>query len=110
MAKTKARIKRDDMVVVIAGEDKGRKGKVLEVRPGTDASARVVVEGVRLVKRHVKASGDRPGSIVEKEAAIHISNVALIDGTGARVKVALRTGADGKKNRVNRKSGATIQG
>lgn len=110
MSKSKVRIKRDDVVVVISGEDKGRKGKVLEVRPGEGASGRVVVEGVRLVKRHVKASGDRPGSIVEKEAAIHISNVALVDSSGARVKVALRTGADGKKNRVNRKTGASIQG
>lgn len=110
MAKTKVRIKRNDTVIVIAGEDKGRKGKVLEVRPGEGADCRVVVEGVRLVKRHVKASGDRPGSIVEKEAALHISNVALVDGSGARIKVALCTGADGKKNRVNRKTGATIQG
>jgi large subunit ribosomal protein L24 len=110
MAKTKVRIKRNDVVVVIAGDDKGRRGKVLEVRPGEGADGRVVVEGVGLVKRHVKASGDRPGSIVEKEAAIHISNVALVDASGARVKVALRTDADGTKNRVNRKTGATVQG
>jgi len=110
MARTKVRIKRGDTVVVIAGADKGRKGKVLEVRPGEGADCRVVVEGVSLVKRHVKANGDRPGSIVEKEAAIHVSNVALVDASGARVKVALREDAEGKKIRVNRKTGAAIQG
>jgi len=110
MAKTKVRIKRNDTVIVIAGADKGRKGKVLEVRPGDGADCRVVVEGVNLVKRHVKASGDRPGSIVEKEAAVHVSNVALIDASGNRVKVAYREDASGKKIRVNRKTGAAIQG
>lgn len=110
MAKTKVRIKRNDTVLVIAGDDKGRKGRVLEVRPGAGPEARLVVEGVRMVKRHVKAAGDRPGSIIEKEAPIHISNVVLLDSSGERVKVALRTTADGKKSRANRKTGATIQG
>ncbi len=110
MAKIKLRIKRNDTVVVIAGSDKGRRGKVLEVRPGSGDDARVVVEGVKLVKRHIKASGDRPGSIVEKEAAIHISNVALVDASGTRIKVALKTDTEGVKQRVNRKTGAPVRG
>lgn len=105
MAKNKLKIRRDDQVVVIAGKHKGRTGKVLEVLP---QEGRVVVEGVALVKKHVKAQQDRPGSIIQKEAAIHISNVALWDAAaGTRVKVAYKV-EDGKKTRVNRKTGAAI--
>lgn len=106
MAKQKLRIRRDDVVVVIAGRDQGKTGKVLEVRP---AEGRVVVEGVQLVKRHVKAQGDRPGSIVEREAAVHISNVALWNAeTGKKIKVGYKVEADGQKVRVDRKTGAPV--
>ena len=72
---TKFHIKRNDQVVVIAGSHKGKSGKVLEVRP---ASERAVVEGVALVKRHLKKSQDNPqGGIVEREGTIHVSNLML---------------------------------
>lgn len=105
MAKNKLKIRRDDMVLVIAGKHKGRTGKVLEVLP---QEGRVVVEGVALVKKHIKAQQDRPGSIIQEEAAIHISNVALWDAaSGTRVKVGYKV-EDGKKLRVNRKTGSAI--
>jgi len=102
--KVKLKIKRDDTVIVVAGKEKGRVGKVVRVFP---IEGRVLVEGVNRVKRHVKAQGDQPGSITEKEAPIHVSNVALfVDGK--RVKVGYKTDAEGTKVRVNRKTGAAV--
>ena len=72
-----AKIKRDDTVVVIAGKDKGRKGKVLKVFP---AKSRVLVENVNVVKRHSRPTQTHKGGIVEKEAPIHISNVRKVEG------------------------------
>jgi len=71
----KFHIKRGDLVVVISGSHKGKSGKVLEVRP---AKARAVVEGVALVKRHLKKSQENPqGTIAEREGTIHVSNLML---------------------------------
>jgi large subunit ribosomal protein L24 len=107
MSKAKLRIKRDDTVVVVAGSEKGKIGRVLKVMP---EDARVVVEGIRKVNRHVKPTGDRPGSIVEKEASIHVSNVALWNATeGRKVKVGYTVQEDGKKVRVDRSTGAVIE-
>ncbi|MDO9280381.1 MAG: 50S ribosomal protein L24 [Pseudomonadota bacterium] len=104
--KTKLKIRRDDSVVVIAGKNKGKVGKVLRVLPEDN---RLVVEGVAMVKRHVKAQGQQAGSIVEKEAAIDVSNVALWNATeGRRVKVGYKVQEDGTKVRVDRKTGATV--
>lgn len=104
--KTKLKIRRDDSVVVIAGKNKGKIGKVLRVLPEDN---RLVVEGVAMVKRHVKAQGQQAGSIVEKEAAIDVSNVALWNATeGRRIKVGYKVQADGTKVRVDRKTGATV--
>jgi large subunit ribosomal protein L24 len=95
MSKAKLRIKRDDTVVVIAGKEKGKVGKVL-------------LEGVRRVKRHQKPVGENPGAIVEKEAPIHVSNVALWDANEKRrVKVAYRTEND-TKVRADRKTGRAL--
>ena len=104
--KNKMKIRRDDTVLVIAGKHKGKMGKVVRVMPLT---GRVVVEGVARVKRHVKAQGDQAGSILEKEAPIHVSNIALWSAdAGHRVKVAYKTGDDGNKIRVDRKTGAAV--
>lgn len=104
--KKKLKIHRDDTVIVIAGKHKGKIGKVVRVLP---LEERVVVEGVAMVKRHVKAQGDQGGSIVNKEAPIHVSNVALWDtNAGKRVKVGFKTDEAGKKLRVDRKTGATV--
>lgn len=102
----KCRIKRDDTVQVIAGRDRGHIGRVLRVLP---EEGRVIVEGAKKVKRHQKPVGGNPGAIVEKEASIHISNVSLWDAaSGVRVKVAYKTSDDGKKVRVNRKTGVAL--
>lgn len=104
--KSKLKIRRDDTVVVISGKHKGKVGKVVRVLP---LEGRVVVEGVAMVKRHVKAQGDQAGSIVNKEAPIHVSNVALWDASaGKRVKVGFKTDEAGKKVRVDRKTGAAV--
>ncbi len=104
--KTKLKIHRDDTVVIIAGKFKGRVGKVVRVIP---EDGRVVVEGVALQKRHVKAQGDQAGRIVEKERPLAISNVALWNAAeGRRVKVSIRTQDDGSRVRVDKKTGSVI--
>ena len=100
------KIKRGDTVVVISGKHKGATGRVLRLLP---AEGRIVVENVNLVKRHVKASAEQRGQIIEKEAPLHISNVALWDAaSGSRVKVGWKF-VDGTKVRVNKKTGAVIE-
>jgi large subunit ribosomal protein L24 len=102
----KYKIKKDDMVVVTAGNHKGATGKVLQVL--TD-DARVLVEKVNLVQRQVKPTGDRAGGTLEKEASIHISNVALWNVDDSRkLKAAWKLNDDGSKLRVDRKTGAPI--
>jgi len=104
--KTKIKIHRDDVVVVVAGKFKGRVGKVVRVLP---AEGRVVVEGVALQKRHMKAQGDQPGRIVEKERPLHISNVALWNAAeGRRVKVGFKSQDGAGKVRVDKKTGAAL--
>ena len=104
--KNKLKIRRDDVVIVIAGKERGRTGKVVRVIPG---DRRVVVEGVALQKRHVKAQGDQDGRMIEKERALDISNVALYDvESSRRIKVGFQTLADGTKVRVDRKTGARL--
>jgi large subunit ribosomal protein L24 len=107
MAKAKCRIRRDDTVLVLAGKYKGARGRVLRVLPD---ARRVIVEGVNQIKRHQKPVGDQPGGIIEREAPIHISNVALWvgDDDGHTVKVGYKIQDDGTKVRVNRKSGDVI--
>lgn len=102
----KYKIKKDDTVVIIAGNHKGATGKVLQVL--TDEN-RVIVEKVNLVKRQVKPVGDRAGGTLEKEAPIHISNVALWNADDSRkMKAAWKINDDGSKLRVDRKTGAPI--
>jgi large subunit ribosomal protein L24 len=102
-----ARIRKGDTVVIIAGRDKGKSGKVLEVRPDDN---RAVVEGVNLIKRHTKASmGDPQGGIKTREAAIHLSNVALRDpSTGKPTRIGFKVNDKGLKVRVARRSGVEI--
>lgn len=100
------RIKKDDEVVVIAGKDKGARGRILRVLREED---RVIVEGVNRVKRHTKPTPKNPaGGIIEKEAPIHVSNVMLLDTkTDQPTRVRFET-KDGKKVRIAVKSGAAI--
>ncbi|MCX7359083.1 MAG: 50S ribosomal protein L24 [Alphaproteobacteria bacterium] len=102
-----ARIKKNDTVVIIAGKDKGKSGRVLMVIPKED---RVVVEGLNLVKRHTAPNITHPnGGVVSKEASLHISNVALRDPkTGKPTRVGFKTNDKGVKVRVAKGSGVEI--
>lgn len=102
----KFKIKRDDIVIVTAGKHKGKTGKVLLVQRERD---RVLVEKVNLVQRHVKPRSGQAGGTIEKEASIHISNVALYNAEEGRpVKVGWRILEDGRKVRFDKKTGAVI--
>ncbi len=102
----KLHIKKDDKVKVIAGEFRGREGRVLSVDP---KSNRAKVEGLNLVKRHTKPNAQNPnGGIIEKEAPIHISNLMVIDGKGNPTRIN-REEKDGKSVRVSKKSGEVIK-
>lgn len=107
MTKQKLKIKKGDEVVVLTGKNKGAKGEVLRVIP---ADSRVVVQGVNVVKKHRKPSQMGPGGIEEIERPIHVSNVALADPkSGEATRVGYKVLKDGKKVRVAKKSGETIE-
>jgi large subunit ribosomal protein L24 len=98
----KFRIKKNDTVMIVAGRDRGKTGKVMRVLP---ARSRVVVERLNLVKRHTKARGAQtPGGIIEKEAPLHISNVMIFcDRCNAPVRTSVKINADKTKSRVCRR-------
>ena len=100
------KIKRNDKVEVIAGKDKGKTGRVLRVIAEKN---RVLVEGVMMVKKHVKPNPQRniKGGIAEQEATIHISNIMLVDAEGNKTRVGARFEGD-KKVRFSKASGNTI--
>src|SRR5690606_31669446 len=103
---TKFKIKKGDRVIVITGRDKGKTGEVLRVIRDEN---RVLVQGVNLVKRHERQSPRSAGGIIEKEAPIHISNVAHIDPASNKpTRVGYRFLEDGRKVRFARRSGETI--
>jgi large subunit ribosomal protein L24 len=96
----RAKVKKGDQVVVMAGRDKGKRGRVLEVRP---REGKVRVEGVAMIKRHQRPNPaqNRGGGIIDKEALIDISNVQLIDpANGKPTRVRYEVAADGVKTRV----------
>lgn len=99
-------VKKGDKVMVLTGKDKGKSGVILTAFPKKD---RVLVEGINIVKKHVKPNQLNPqGGIVSQEAAIHVSNVMLIDpATGEPTRVGYKM-EDGKKVRVSKKSGKVI--
>ena len=102
-----ARVRKGDEVIVVTGKDKGRKGSVLRVRV---KEGRALVQGVNMVKRHTKPSAAAGrGGVIEKEAPIHLSNLALIDPkTGQATRVGFKFLADGRKVRYARRSGEVI--
>ena len=100
------KIKRNDRIEVIAGKDKGKQARVLRVLAERE---RVLVEGVGMIKKHVKPNPQRniKGGIAEQESPIHISNVMLLDGEGKRTRFGSHTDG-GKKVRVAKTTGATL--
>ncbi len=100
------KIKRNDKVEVIAGKDKGKQGRVLRVIAEKN---RLLVEGVMMVKKHVKPNPQQniKGGIAEQESTIHVSNVMLLDADGKKTRVGSRMEGD-KKVRFSKASGTTI--
>ncbi|HXG87898.1 MAG TPA: 50S ribosomal protein L24 [Vicinamibacterales bacterium] len=108
MAKLKMPVRKNDMVVVQAGKDRGKRGRILRV---VAAKNRVVVEGVNMIKRHTRPNPQKnvKGGIVEREAPIHASNVMLLDpDTNEPTRVGIKTLSDGRRVRIGRKSGAVV--
>ena len=100
-----AKIKKGDRVVVLTGKDKGREGAVVKVFPKEE---RVLVQGLNLVQRHTRPSqGDPQGGIKNKEAPLHLSNVALVDSKGKATRVGFRMDGD-KKVRFAKTTGEVI--
>ena len=103
-----AKIRKGDKVVVLAGRDKGRTGEVISVRP---TEGRAVVEGVNMVKRHQRQTKDREAGIINKAAALDLSNLAIADPkTGKPTRVGFKILDDGRKVRFAKSSGDLIDG
>ena len=109
MAGPSMKVKKGDTVQVIAGPDRGAKGKVIAAYP---KQQRILVEGVNRIKKHTRVSttqrGARSGGIVTQEASIHVSNVMVVDGDGKPTRVGYRKDEDGRSVRVSRRSGKDI--
>ncbi len=102
----KFKIKKGDKVVVLAGKDRGKRGEVLRVLPRV---GRVLVQGVNVIKRHTRPSQTQPGGIIEREAPVHISNLALEDPkSGGATRVGYKFLDDGRKVRYAKRSGEVI--
>jgi large subunit ribosomal protein L24 len=103
------KVRKGDMVLVIAGKDKGAKGKVIQAYPD---AGRVLVEGVNRIKKHTRISrtqrGAQSGGIVTQEAAINVSNVMVVDSGGKPARVGYRTDDEGRRVRVSRRTGKDI--
>ena len=106
MTAAKMKLKKGDKVIVLTGKDKGKKGEILKAIPTEN---RVIVSGVKVVKKHTKPSQFAQGGIEDKELSIHASNVALVDPKkGTATRIGYKAGKDGKKLRVAKKSGETL--
>ena len=108
MAKMMSPVRKNDMVVVRAGKDRGKRGRVLRVL--TDKN-RVVVEGVNMIKRHTRPNPQKniKGGIVEREASIHASNVMVLDAdTNEPTRLGTKVLPDGRRVRIGRKSGTVV--
>ncbi|MDP9839658.1 MULTISPECIES: 50S ribosomal protein L24 [Rhizobiaceae] len=100
------KIKKGDNVVVLTGKDKGRTGEVLQVLPKED---RAVVGGINMVKRHQRQTQTQEAGIINKEASIHLSNIAIVAKDGKPTRVGFSV-VDGKKVRVAKRTGDVIDG
>jgi len=106
-ARKRAKIKKNDQVVLIAGRDKGKRGRVLAVAP---TRGKVKVESAGMIKRHQKPAGNRGGGIIDKESWIDISNIQIVDPqSGKPSRVSYKVEGDGTKSRVATASGHSIE-
>jgi large subunit ribosomal protein L24 len=106
--RVKIRLRKDDLVEVIAGKDAGKRGKILEVLP---EKSRVLVQGVSFIKRHTRPNPQRniKGGIAEREAPIHVSNVMIVSrDDDKRTRIGSKTQADGRRARVSRRTGEVL--
>ena len=104
--KNKIKLKKGDEVIVITGKDKGKKGKIVRVIPQI---RKVIVSDINKYKKHQKPGNNEPGGIIEKDMPIHVSNVAFFDSQSNRgVRVGFSSNKDGKKIRINKKTGKEI--
>jgi large subunit ribosomal protein L24 len=106
---SKARVRKNDVVAVISGKDRGKRGRVLRVMA---EKGLVMVEGVNLVKRHTRPDPQRniKGGIVDREVPVHVSNVAPIDPeTDRPTRVGMKVMGDGQRVRISRRSGAVLE-
>ena len=108
MAKIMTPVRKNDVVIVRAGKDRGKRGRVLRVLSDEN---RLVVEGVNIVKRHTRPNPQKniKGGIVEREAPIHASNVMLLDpDSNEPTRLGIRTLPDGRRVRISRKNGTVV--
>jgi large subunit ribosomal protein L24 len=108
MSRLKTPVRKNDEVLVIGGKDRGKRGRVLQVLPEKN---RILVEGVNMIKRHTRPNPQRniKGGIVEREAAIHASNVMPVDpDSGKATRVGRKVLDDGRRVRVSRRSGGML--
>ena len=106
MSRLATPIRKNDSVLVIAGKDRGKRGRVLKVLPGDNGKIRLIVEGVNMIKRHTKPNPGKQvkGGIVSREASLHASNVQLVcPECGIQTRVGHRLLGDGRKVRICRK-------
>ena len=103
-----AKIKKGDKVIVLTGRDKGKSGEVIEVRP---SESRALVRGVNMVRRHQRQTAALQGGIISKEAPVHLSNLSIADPKdGKPTRIGFKILKDGRKVRIARRSGESIDG
>ena len=104
--KNKIKLKKGDEVIVLAGKDKGKKGKIVKLLPKLN---KAIVSDINKVKKHQKPGNNEPGGIVEKEMPIQISNLNFFDPKSNKgVRIGFKLNKDGKKLRINKKTGTEI--
>ena len=102
------KLRKGDNVIVLNGKDKGRQGEILEVKP---KEGKAIVKGVNVIKRHQRQSANTEAGIVTREAAIQLSNLALVDPKeGGATRVGFKIMDDGRKVRIAKRSGEVIDG
>ena len=101
------KIRKGDNVIMLTGKDKGRTGEVIQVMP---IENRALVRGVNMVRRHQRQTRTEQAGIVNKEASVHLSNLALVGADGKPTRVGFKINEDGTKVRVSKRSGEVIDG